>query len=633
MKPRRLITILFSGFLIILHSSFLIPHSFGQDHPPITPSQLPFQQDAPKPGDEEKLAMQFLQNRDFEQAAAIYERLMETKTGHYFYNNLFYCLVEIRDFKKAEKLAKKQMKDDPRSLKYLVDIGYLYFREGNEEKARKHYEEALKKLPADQGQINEMANAFLSRGENEYALRTYEKGKQLMNQGYPFSYEIAAIYERMGDYLKAINAYLDLLGSNPAYMNVVQDRFQNMLANDPDHIWSESLRKSLLIMAQKEPEKTCYAELLWWYSVQQKDFKLALIQVKALDRRNRENGERVWQLARLAASNEFYQAAVEAYQYLIAKGVSGDYYEASQLELINTRYLLITSQFDPPRKQLDDLEKEFKGVMQKNDPGETSISLMRNLAHLEAFYLGKADSAIILLEEVVEMNGIRPENLADIKMELGDILLFKGNIWEATLLYQQVYQDFKNDAMGQTAKFKNARLSFYIGEFKWAGAQLDILKAATSKLIANDAMALSLLITENYDPDSNTVALEMYARAELLDFRNDEDRAMQSLDSIQTLFGDHPILDEVLYKKAAIKLKQRKFKDADSLLSQLVTLYPDGILADKALMERADLNDRTEGDQEKAKQLYQELLEKYPGSIFIPAARKRFRELRGDHLN
>jgi len=161
---------------------------------------------------------------------------------------------------------------------------------------------------------------------------------------------------------------------------------------------------------------------------------------------------------------------------------------------------------------------------------------------------------------------------------------------------------------------------------------LDILKAATSKLIANDAMALSLLISENFDPDSNTIALLMYARADLLDYRNEEEMALKVLDSIQGLFQDHPILDDVLFKKAGIRQKQRKFAETDSLLSQLIIQYPDGILVDEALMEKAELYDRPEGDPEKAMKLYQELLEKYPGSIFIPEARKRFRELRGDRL-
>ena len=62
--------------------------------------------------------------------------------------------------------------------------------------------------------------------------------------------------------------------------------------------------------------------------------------------------------------------------------------------------------------------------------------------------------------------------------------------------------------------------------------QLDILKAATSKLIANDAMELSLLISDNIEEDSLTTPLQMYARADLLEFRNLDNDALAVLDSV-----------------------------------------------------------------------------------------------------
>ena len=201
------------------------------------------------------------------------------------------------------------------------------------------------------------------------------------------------------------------------------------------------------------------------------------------------------------------------------------------------------------------------------------------------------------------------------------------------MLYQQAYQDFKNDVIGQEAKFRNAKLSFYIGEFLWAKAQADVLKAATSKFISNDAIALSLLIGENIDPeDSSNVALNLYARADLLDYRNQPSLALQTLDSIPTLFGYHPIHQHVIYKKAEIMKRQGNYTMADSLYGQIELEFPGGILADEALMQRAKLQENRLGNKERAMALYQELLDQYPGSIFVPEARRQFRFLRGDSV-
>jgi hypothetical protein len=277
-----------------------------------------------------------------------------------------------------------------------------------------------------------------------------------------------------------------------------------------------------------------------------------------------------------------------------------------------------------------EMEKELKEELRISGVNSRSIIITKSLAHLDAFFLGKSEDAIELLNRLMDLPDINPQAKAECKLELADILLFSDDVWEAALLYEQVYKDFKNDVIGQAAKFKNAKLSYYIGEFGWAETQLDILKAATAKLIANDALALALFISENYDADSNTVALGLYSRADLLEFRNENELALITLDSIFMKFAFHPILDDVLLKKARIKMKQGDYATADTLLGTLIKDFPSDILADLALMTRGGLNEDHFDNNEKAMQYYNELITKYPGSIYAVDARKRFRILRGD---
>jgi len=580
---------------------------------------------------DEQMALQFFQNRDYDKALDLYERLYEQQHGAYYYY-YFYCLTETRAFDKAEKLVKAAKKENGDAPRYTVDLGYIFYRQGNQEKATKLFDAALKDLTANQQQVQDLANAFMSRVENDYAIKTYLRGRQLLKNAYPFSMELAALYERMGKDKEMMDEYLNLVEYNQSYLSMVEDHLQSSLANDPDDIKNGIFRKTILSKAQKEPDKPYYAELLWWYSIQQKDFELALIQAKSLDRRLKEDGKRVFQLAQLCVSNQKFDAAIDAYKYLIAKGKESTFYDESGYELINTRYLKTINDPVPVEKDLLSLEKEFMTEISTKGINSKTLPMVRNLAHLDAFYLQKTDEGVDQLNKVLDIPDIQPQARAECKLDLADILLFTNDVWEATLLYQQVYQDFKNDAIGQEAKFRNARLSYYIGEFKWAEAQLDVLKAATAKLIANDAMALSLLISENFDPDSNTVALGLYARADLLDYRNKEDLALQTLDSIQTIFKEHPILDEVLYKEANIKIKQGKFTDADTLFGTIVKDFPDDILSDDALYSRGLLNENQLKDQQKAMVCYQELMVKYPGSIYVIDARKRFRTMRGDKI-
>ena len=280
-------------------------------------------------------------------------------------------------------------KSDPDALKFNVEMGYLYFREGNPDKAKKQYEDALNKLQPNQQQIFDLANAFTIRGENDYAIKTYIKGRELLNYSYTFSFELASVYERTGNFKEMINEYFTLLEYNNSYLSTIEDRLQTALADDPENIKNETFRKAVLGKAQKEPDKTFYAEILWWYSVQQKDFELALIQAKSFDRRLREDGNRVYQLAQLAVSNQQFDAAIDAYKYLIAKGSENPFYYKSKMDLLNTRLLKVISVPNPDKEQLTQLEKELKEELRISGVNTRSITLTKSLAHLDAFFLGK----------------------------------------------------------------------------------------------------------------------------------------------------------------------------------------------------------------------------------------------------
>jgi tetratricopeptide (TPR) repeat protein len=157
---------------------------------------------------DEQLAMMFFQDRDYEKAGSLFEKLYDTKPSYFYYTYLMFCYLETGDAKQAEKLVKKQMKLEPGSVKYSVDLGYVYKRLGEEGKAQRQFEDIIKNLPAERVQISEIANAFLSRRETELALKTYEKGRQLLNNSYPFNYEIANIYQISGDISKMVEEYI-----------------------------------------------------------------------------------------------------------------------------------------------------------------------------------------------------------------------------------------------------------------------------------------------------------------------------------------------------------------------------------------------------------------------------------------
>ena len=582
---------------------------------------------------EEQLGVQYYMNRDLEKARSTFEALYNRTPSQFNYYYYISTLFELKDFDKAEKVIKKQAKSDPADPRYQVDLGYLYIMQGDVAKGRKVYENCIKDLKTDKFQVLNLASAFSSRRETDFMIRTYKRGRELLRDPSAFSFELAYTYEMLGNTELMIDEYLNLLTSSPQQISMVENRLQTWLADDADNSKNETYHAVLLKKLQEHPDEIMYNELLLWHSIQQKDFSFALVQAKALDRRYGENGQRVFDLAELCVNNDSYDAAIDGFKYIIKKNADKELVMRSRIELINTEFRQYQAAFSHDNTKLLRLEQEYLKLLDELGKNTFTIPLILNLAHLQAFQLDKSDAAIQLLSEAIRIPSVPAKSQAECKLELGDIYLFSDNPWEATLLYSQVDKSFKNEPLGHEAKFRNAKLSFYIGEFTWAQAQLDVLKAATSKLIANDAMELSLLIGDNLEEDSLAIPLKMYARADLLEFRNHNAEALAVLDSLTTAYPAHIITANALFKKAEIEIRNGKFRQAADYYTEIIDKYPYGLMADDAMFNLAALLENQLNDKMKAMELYEKILTQYPGSLYVVDARKHFRALRKDPVN
>ena len=581
-------------------------------------------------GTDEQLAAQYFQRGEYEKAALYYDKLYRSQPNDYYYEQLFRCQVSLKDYESAEKLAKDQLRRQNGDPRFIVDLGSVYRAQGDDDKATQQFQKALKGMKYDQASVRNLANAFSKYNELDLALEAYERGQNGLKDGTNFHYEIATIYAAKGDVPAMVKQYIDLLGANESYIQAVQNGLARYIDFSVVDSRSETLRTELLRHIQKDPQKTIYQELLIWMYIQQKDLTSALVQSKAMDKRFGEGGQRVMELAEVAVTNEDWSTAVKCYQYVVTLGSEGPNYLRARIGEVNTLDRQLTAQAEPAREELIALQQKYEVTISELGRSRGTLELVRGLARLKAYYLNDAPGAITLLEEGIATPGADPKSQAEMKLDLGDIHVLNANIWEASLLYSQVDLDFKQDMLGHEARLRNAKVSFYAGDFLWAQGQLDVLKASTSKLIANDAMELSLLISDNLGADSNSVPLSMYAHAQLLSFQHRYDEALTELDTLTLTYPMHSISDEVFMERFRIAFARHQYDSAAVWLVKITEQYPNDILMDNALIELGRLYDTKLKDPEKAKQYYERLLFEQGGSIFVPEARDRFRRLRGD---
>lgn len=580
---------------------------------------------------DEQLAAQFFANREFDKAADAYERLVsKTPASVYYYENLLQCYLNLTQYSNAEKLVKKQQRRFQGQAFYQVDLGYVYTKQGLPDKAKNYYENLFKNFSATEDQTISLAHAFQKRNEWEWAVQTYLRSRK-KNGGHPslFALPLAQIYATMRQTGPMVEEYLNALQDNPTLQDQVQEYLQLYMEQEADY---ELLKSAILKRAKNNQGSSVYSELLIWLYVQKKDFANALIQAKALDKRNREEGRRIYELANLALSNGKYDDALNAYQYVFLMGKDKPLFLAARIGILESRNRKVTQSTAYTADDLVQLEKEYELFLTEEGRSNFTASAMRELARLEIYYLSNSSKGIALFQELIAMPRLDNRFKAECKLMLGDVHVLEGEVWEAVLLYGQVDKDFLEDPLGQEAKFRNARLSYYIGEFVWARAQLDVLKTATSQLIANDALELSLLIQDNTQ-DSIEEPLLMFAKADLYMYQKKNAKALALLDSINLLFPRHTLDDDIIFKRAQISLQTGNYTESMQYLQQLLKEHGSGILGDNALFMLADITQNKLNDTVAAGKLYEQFIQQYPGSFFLTEVRKRFRSLRGDVLN
>ena len=576
---------------------------------------------------DEQLALQYYQNKQFDKAIIYYEKLFPKNPSPDNYHYYLDCLVQTKDYKTAEKVVKKEMKQEPNNPILFADMGMLYKLEGEDKQAKDAFNKAVHKLTADRDQVLNLGKYFVDAKEYDYALDTYNQGKKLLGDSYPFVSEIGAVYKAQGNTSAMVDSYLETLALSPAYIQYVQDALQLSVGAYADAGQNNIVKTELLKYIQRYPDKEVYSELLIWMLVQLRDYPDALVQVKALDRRKNEGGFRLMTFATTCINAGAYDPAIQAYQYVIDRGAKGDNYTEAKMNQLSVMYQKLVGGGIYTHEELVTLENKYTQTLTELTKTAGSISIMQQLAYLQGFYLHDDSAAIALMQEAVAVPGISPLMQARCRMELADLMLADGQTWEASLLYSKVEYDFKEEPIGDEAKFKNAKIYYYTGNFKWAQAQLDILKSATTKLIANDAMALSLVVADNTVDSAKQPALLLFAHVELLDFQNYEDSVSILLDSVFNISGTTTLKEEVLLMRASLAEKKGDYQKALGFYSDELTVYPDGMLPDKALYLSAKLEDDKLHDQKKAAELYKQLILKYPGSFYIEQTRERYRQL------
>ncbi len=576
----------------------------------------------------EALAKQYFDKGEFQKALVSYERLLANEPRNTeFFKKLLDCYQQLEQYDKAEALLQNRILTMRYAPQYLVDMGYNYRLQGREAEAAAYFRNALEMVLENPSFGSQVGRSFQEYSMLDEAIEAYTTAMEL-DPSLNYNFALARIYGEKGDIEKMYDYLLNLIIVNPAYVSNVQQNLSQFITEDPEDTNNVLLRKTLLRKLQEQPDLT-WNEMLSWLFIQQKDYNKAFAQEKAIYLRNVEGTsmQRMMDLAIIAKDNEDHEAAQQVLGYMIQ--------ESSDVSITlwaHENSLSITME-EAPMEEYPQIHLQFQSIFRRYGIGVPTLSLQLLYAQFLAFQNDQPQQAIDQLNTLLSENRWNNYQEALIKMSLADILVYDEKFNQALIRYSQIQKDLKNDVIGQKARFKVAQTSYYKGDFEWAEAQLKVLKSSTSQLIANDALQLKLLISDNAFEDSTLTALKLYAKADLLAYQNKDKEAIALLEVVLTEHKGKAIEDEALLEQGRLYEKLGEYEKARFNYLKVIEFYGDGILIDDAYYALGELHRDHFKDTETARSYYERIIFDHPDSIYFVEARKKYRRLRGDMIN
>lgn len=577
---------------------------------------------------EAQLAASFYNAKQYDKAAELYLKLYNKTNQAYYFDNYVNSLVYLEQYDDAIKALKKEVRKT-HNTNLEITLGYVYNQMGDIEKAKATYDDIIKNMPKSKAVVISIGNAFLNRRELEYSEKAYLHGREIL-PGEMFYNNLANIYAYQRDYPKMMNEFMALLKENERNIVLVESRLNSLLRVDFDGSLRTTIKKEVIKSIQAEPGVIAYNRLFIWFQISEKNYDQALKNTIALDRRTKTEEDNIVNFARSAANLGQYDVALDGLNYLLNRKQIPSNINLVRQEKVRTEYQRYIN--TPPKQRMNSaqLKAQFEQLLNTLGYNAETTDLINYYAHFLAFYLNDPSEAMTVLETGLKARGLNNYQRSILQIEQADINVFNHKLWDATLQYAQIIDRNKENAIGDEVKLKKAKLSFYLGDIVWARGQLDALKASTSKLIANDAMELSLLISANYDLDSIDEPIQMFARGDLYLFQNKDSLAEVTYDSILVKYPNHSLSDKIMMREAKIAEVRFEFDTAAVIYEKVVKNYSYSTSADDALYRLAILEETKLDNPDKAQDLFKQLLVDFPGSIFVADARNRYRMLRGD---
>jgi len=377
---------------------------------------------------DQQLAFQYFRNGEYEKAASIYKPLHQQNPYNSVYlTYLIDCYQQLQQFDEVVTLVNKQLSTYKNQEYLFVEIGYNYQLQYNQIKAEEYYKKAIEAITISPNFGYIIGKTFQDNHLLDYALLAYKKAMEI-NSNSNYNFQIALIYGEKAEIENMFNTYIEMVSDNDTFLPSIKNYIGRYITDDAENEANVILRKLLLKRIQNNPEIR-WNNLLSWLFMQQKDYTKALVQEKAIFKRNAIDINPIFEIGKIAFEDNNYEAAKNCFVFVLENN------KDLETELTSKLYLL---EIDlNSNVSYENIENQFQQLFIQYGKNINTIGIQATYAEFLAFKRNNPENGISILKEALKFP-LNEFQIGHLKTKLADILEFTGKFSSDLIYYTQV---------------------------------------------------------------------------------------------------------------------------------------------------------------------------------------------------
>ena len=213
------------------------------------------------------LAESYEQKGDLNKAVEIIATLNKKDPSNIqYFNKLNSLYLQLKKYDESVLLINERIAITPQDISLYGMLGSAYYTAGDRTKAYDIWDTAAEKFKTNQMAFRIIANYAIEKRDFEKAIKLLNRGKELSQDPYLFSYDLGELYNITMRYREAAEEYCTLIKSNPSQYAQIENKILSYSSKP------SALDETIEVVSKYKSDNVSFSYLLARLLIERKNY-------------------------------------------------------------------------------------------------------------------------------------------------------------------------------------------------------------------------------------------------------------------------------------------------------------------------------------------------------------------------